>query len=159
MVNVSNDAMSTVGIDTSAGDFTLAANIGPTTRALAKLGANTLILSGTNSYTGGTTVEAGTLLATTNTATPDGTSLTVAAGGTFAFDPLGPGGSPVVAGAVSAVRPGVGGSGTRNAGPPDGRGRGGLRRLEAEEKLVLIQKAGGQPIACRPPVGILFRLS
>ena len=89
----------------SARDFTLAANIGPTTRALAKLGANTLILSGTNSYTGGTTVEAGTLLATTNTATPDGTSLTVAAGGTFAFDPLGPGGSPVVAGAVSAVAP------------------------------------------------------
>ena len=50
-------------------------------------GPGTLVLSGTNTYTGGTTVDAGTLVATTSTAIPAGTSLTVAAGGTFTFDP------------------------------------------------------------------------
>ena len=38
----------------------------------------TLILSGSNSYTGGTVVEAGTLHVTSNTALPDGSSLTIA---------------------------------------------------------------------------------
>ena len=47
----------------------------------------TLILSGSNSYSGGTYVDAGTLIATNATALPDGTSLTVGAGGVFVFDP------------------------------------------------------------------------
>ncbi|MGA2253351.1 MAG: autotransporter-associated beta strand repeat-containing protein [Thermoguttaceae bacterium] len=46
-----------------------------------------LILSGSDSYTGGTTVNAGTLVAAYAYALPDGTSLTVGAGGTFIFDP------------------------------------------------------------------------
>ena len=52
-----------------------------------KDGASALILSGSDSYTGGTTVNAGMLIATSATALPAGTSLTVNAGGTFIFDP------------------------------------------------------------------------
>ena len=48
---------------------------------------NTVTLSGTNSYAGGTTVNAGTLVITSASALPDGTSLTIGAGGTFVFDP------------------------------------------------------------------------
>ena len=57
------------------------------TRSLTLAGPGTLILSGTNNYTGGTSVEAGTLDVTSNTALADGTSLAVGAGGTFIFDP------------------------------------------------------------------------
>ena len=63
---------------------------------LLKVGTGTLVLSGINTYTGSTTVEAGTLLVTSSTALPSGTSLTVGAGGTFIFDPS-VAGSPVVA--------------------------------------------------------------
>jgi len=55
--------------------------------SLVKAGAGTLILSGSNTYEGGTTVNAGTLVAASSFALPDGTSLTVGAGGTFIFDP------------------------------------------------------------------------
>ena len=47
----------------------------------------TLILSGKDSYSGGTNVDAGTLVATSPGAIADGTSLIVGAGGTFIFDP------------------------------------------------------------------------
>ena len=70
--------------------------------SLTKVGSGTLILSGSNTYQGGTDVEAGTLAITTASALPDGTSLTVAAGGTFVFDPSLLTGSPVTGGAVSA---------------------------------------------------------
>ena len=57
-------------------------------RTLSLNAANgTLVLGGSNGYTGGTVVEAGTLIATTNAAVPDGTSLTVGGGGVFLFDP------------------------------------------------------------------------
>lgn len=46
-----------------------------------------MVLSGTDSYFGGTVVEAGTLIAATGGAVPGGTSLTIGAGGTFIFDP------------------------------------------------------------------------
>ena len=46
----------------------------------------TLILGGNDSYNGGTRVIAGTLILTSNTALPDGTSLTVGAGGSLVFD-------------------------------------------------------------------------
>jgi autotransporter-associated beta strand protein len=46
----------------------------------------TLILSGTDSYRGGTTVTAGTLIVTSDFGLPEGSSLTVAAGGTLIFD-------------------------------------------------------------------------
>ncbi len=56
----SMDAASGVAIDTSAGNFNQTTNL-DSARALTKLGANTLTLSGTNGYTGSTTVSAGTL--------------------------------------------------------------------------------------------------
>ncbi len=84
---------------TSSGSFaptvgtqlTLAGNIsnGPSgSMSLALADSGTLILSGTdNSYSGGTYVDAGTLITTNDAAVPDGTSLTVGAGGVFLFDP------------------------------------------------------------------------
>ncbi len=70
-----------------------------------KTGSGVMVLSGNNSYDGGTTVNEGTLVVTSSTALPDGTSLTVGAGGTFVFDPsLSLGGAPVAASAaVTAV--------------------------------------------------------
>jgi autotransporter-associated beta strand protein len=56
----------------------------------------TLILSGSDSYTGGTIVEAGTLEVTTAAALPTGTSLTVGAGGAFIFDPMASTSSPAI---------------------------------------------------------------
>ena len=47
----------------------------------------TLILSGSDSYTAGTYVDAGTLIAASGAALADGTSLTIGAGGLFLFDP------------------------------------------------------------------------
>jgi autotransporter-associated beta strand protein len=61
MTNVTNDAASRVGIDTTAGNFTYGTSIASTTRGLTKLGTNTLTLTGTNAYTGMTTIAAGTL--------------------------------------------------------------------------------------------------
>jgi autotransporter-associated beta strand protein len=43
----------------------------------------TLILSGSNNYSGGTNVYAGTLIATSPTAIPDGSALSIGVGGTF----------------------------------------------------------------------------
>jgi fibronectin-binding autotransporter adhesin len=64
--------------------------IGPITKS----GSGLLILSGDNSYGGGTTVNAGTLEVLSRSALPDGTSLTVGAGGTLIFDPSAAG-SPI----------------------------------------------------------------
>ncbi len=60
MTNVSMDATSNVGIDTTAGNFSYSV-VGSPARGLAKLGTNTLTLSGSNGRTGGTTLWAGTL--------------------------------------------------------------------------------------------------
>jgi len=59
LTNVSMDAASLVGVDTTAGNFTY--NTAQSTRGLVKIGANTLTLGGANTYTGGTTINAGTL--------------------------------------------------------------------------------------------------
>ena len=61
LAGVTNDALSNVGIDTSAGNFTYATSVASTTRGLVKLGANTLNLTAASSYTGGTVVNGGTL--------------------------------------------------------------------------------------------------
>ena len=55
--------------------------------SLTQAGKGSLILGGSNAYTGGTYVAAGTLFVTNSDALPSGTSLTVGAGGTFVFDP------------------------------------------------------------------------
>jgi len=71
-------------------------------------GPGTLVLAGSNTYTGATSVDLGTLVATTGTALPGGTSLTVGAGGTFVFDPAYPsGGVAVSAGAAAVPEPGT----------------------------------------------------
>ncbi len=54
---------------------------------LTKQGAGTLVLSGANTFEVGATVEQGALIVTSPTAIPDGSSLTVGAGGEFIFDP------------------------------------------------------------------------
>lgn len=61
---------SIVGLDTTTGDFSYTSNISRGI-SLAKLGANTLTLSGANTYTGNTRVRAGTLLVTTTAALPN----------------------------------------------------------------------------------------
>ena len=69
--------------------------------SLTKTGTGTLLLSGDDSYGGGTTVLDGTLELLDASALPAGTSLTVSPGGTLIFDPSG-GGAPL-AGDVRAV--------------------------------------------------------
>jgi len=85
-----------------SGSLGLSGNLsdGGLAESLTLAGGGELILSGNNTYTGRTNVTAGTLIITSNTALPDGTSLTVGADGTFIFDPS-PGASSV------AVSPGV----------------------------------------------------
>ncbi|MGO9109515.1 MAG: beta strand repeat-containing protein [Thermoguttaceae bacterium] len=70
----------------------------------AKIGVGILTLSGSNTYSGGTIVESGTLVATTAYALPSGTILTVGAGGMFVFDPSAAG-SPVSNSAVAVAVP------------------------------------------------------
>ena len=68
----------------------------------------TLILSGKDSYNGGTNVDAGTLVVTSPSAIADGTSLIVGAGGTFIFDPsftAAPSDTTTVAPLASSSRP------------------------------------------------------
>ena len=72
----------------AASELKIRANIGESgVQSLTKLGLGTLILSGTNTYSGGTVVNAGILAITSSTALPDNQSLTVGAGGTLIFDP------------------------------------------------------------------------
>ena len=72
--------------------FTYAGNISGSGR-LVKDGAASLILSGSNDYSGGTAINAGTLYVTNSDALPGDSSLTVGAGGAFVFDPS-QGGAP-----------------------------------------------------------------
>ena len=65
--------------------------------------AGTVVLSGTNSYSGGTVVSAGTLIVTSASAIADGTSLMVGAGGVFAFPSSEAVSSVVVAAATSPI--------------------------------------------------------
>jgi len=65
---------------------TVSANLsGP--GSLAKSTGGTVVLSGVDSYTGGTIVNDGTLIVANASALPNGTSLTVGAGGIFVFGP------------------------------------------------------------------------
>ena len=73
----------------SSGSLTLGGNVsdGGLAKSLTLDGGGTLILSGTNSYGGGTEVNAGTLILASSSAIANGTSLTVGAGGALIFDP------------------------------------------------------------------------
>jgi len=59
-------------------------------RSLTLDGGGELILSGTNSYSGGTVVNSGELTVINNYSLPSGGSLTVGAGGVLVFDPSAP---------------------------------------------------------------------
>ena len=74
---------SSIGIDTTAGNLTYAGNI-TAAIGLTKLGANNLLLTGTNTYSGATTVIAGLVDFTTLAALPSGSAITVK-GGTLAI--------------------------------------------------------------------------
>ena len=72
--------------------------------SLLKTGQGTLILSGSNSYDGGTTVADGTLMVATASALPAGGSLAVGADGTFIFDPTAAA-APLAASPAGSVAP------------------------------------------------------
>jgi fibronectin-binding autotransporter adhesin len=91
LAGFSMNAASGVGIDTSAGDFTHASNQDGS-RALTKLGANALILTGDNTYTGATTVVEGSLLV--NGSTGGSSTVSVSSGATL-------GGTGTINGAVN----------------------------------------------------------
>jgi autotransporter-associated beta strand protein len=59
---------------------------GAAAHGIVKDGLGTLVLSGSDSFTGGTSVNAGTLIVASDMALPDGTSLTVGAGAGSIFD-------------------------------------------------------------------------
>ena len=80
LAGVANDATSLVGIDTTGGDASYTSTV-PTTRGLAKLGANVLTLTiGAGSYTGPTAVNAGVLFLTGNNNAVPGTTTVTATG-------------------------------------------------------------------------------
>ena len=75
-----------VGLSTNAGtlanpDLTVSSNI--TDGALTKTGAGVLLLSGSNNYTGGTTLSAGVLGITSSNALVPGSTVYMSAGSTF----------------------------------------------------------------------------
>ncbi len=94
-------------IDTALGNVTIAGNIGQSGGGwgITKTGPGTLLLSGANSYSGETTVNQGTLVATNTSALPAGTSLIVGAGAVFVFDPSQAASASAV---VSPLSPGEG---------------------------------------------------
>ncbi len=91
-----------LAVSVSAGAvLDLSGSIGQATETSASLslsGEGELILSGTSDYSGGTTIEGGTLCVTSSRALPDGSSLVIGADGVFIFEP-----SPAAAPAHSAV--------------------------------------------------------
>ena len=66
-------------------------------------GPGVLILSGTNSYTSGTTIDAGTLFMVKSSAIADGTRLTVGKGGVFVFNPTVQGGPLILSSAAPST--------------------------------------------------------
>ncbi len=79
------DPQATIQVDPSVTYSNAGAISG--TGGLNKTGAGELVLSSSDTYSGGTVVEAGTLEVTSTSALPTGTSLIVGARGTLAFDP------------------------------------------------------------------------
>jgi autotransporter-associated beta strand protein len=95
------------------GDLKISGNISDDggSRALVLLGDGTgeLVLSGNNTYTGGTSVVGGTLVAASATALPNGSSLTVGQGASSLFAPsfAGPAVEAAPAGVAAVPEPGT----------------------------------------------------
>ena len=87
----SNAASQAIKIDTNGQSVILASNLSSAGGSIFKTGTGTLLLSGTNSFTGGTTVSAGTLQVAKVASLPgaitvaDGATLAVNAGGVGEF--------------------------------------------------------------------------
>lgn len=80
LTGFSLSATARAGVDTSAGDFTHATDQ-TGSRGLVKLGANSLTLSGNNSFTGNTTISGGTIkVGSVNALGANSSSVTVNAG-------------------------------------------------------------------------------
>ena len=77
-----------LGLDTTNGNFPYGTNLTNANMGLTKLGNNTLILNGANSYGGGTTVTAGTLQL--GNASAIGTGSLTMNGGTLDLHGFGP---------------------------------------------------------------------
>ena len=75
--------------------------------SLTKIGGGALILSGTDSYSGETTVSAGTLELLSSSALPTETRLTVAAGATLIFNPATVEAAPLAGDVHAAPEPGT----------------------------------------------------
>ncbi len=84
-VNHSGSGSNTLSV--ASGDFGGTIESSGGMLALLKTGSGQLILSGTDTYSGGTTVNAGTLCVTDAGAIANGTNLTIGPGGTFIYNP------------------------------------------------------------------------
>ena len=89
---------SLVFANTTGTNYTVSGGPIQGTTSLVLSGGGQLTLSGTNTYTGGTVVDQGTLIVTNANGLPDGGSLTIGAGATLIFQgDLGAGGASVAA--------------------------------------------------------------
>ncbi len=88
-VAVTLDSDAWITTSGSSDSLSIAGDISNGTAAcgIVKDGLGTLVLSGSDTYTGGTTVDAGTLILDSSEALPSGASLIVGAGGTVIFAP------------------------------------------------------------------------
>jgi fibronectin-binding autotransporter adhesin len=110
VLNSNSAASSVLTVNSAGGSTTFSGmiqgggSLGPISLVLS--GNGQLVLSGTNSYTGGTIVSGGTLIADSPYALPDGSSLTVGAGASSLFGTAAVGtGSAVSSGASVSVVP------------------------------------------------------
>ena len=87
---------------TGSGDTSITGSIAGA-GGLTKAGDGTLILSGSDTYSGGTITDSGDLYVTNSNAIFSGTSLTVGAGGTFVFDPSAAFGLAIASPAVAQI--------------------------------------------------------
>ncbi len=98
--NIDNGGYSLTFDTSSSQSSTLSGSISGA-GAFIKTDSGAVVLSGSNSFSGGTQVLAGSLVVTSSAVLPDGSSLTVGAGGTFVFDPSQAGTSVAAAGVAA----------------------------------------------------------
>jgi fibronectin-binding autotransporter adhesin len=92
MLNSASGSSGTTTINVASGTLTISAplvqdNLDGIVDALTTTGSGTLVLSGSDNYTGGTTVESGTLVLASPNALAAGSSLTVGQGASSLFAP------------------------------------------------------------------------
>ncbi len=109
--------------------------------SLVKEGAGTLVLSGSNTYSGGTTVEAGTLEATCPGALPNGSALTVGSDAAIFGGDLMPSGRRCLLPQRSPTRP-------QPLFPSRARWRFCLWRPSGSRPYMFLAEAKGMPLAC-----------